>query len=413
MITATRNSDHSMVPIADIIVGPRHRQDLGELDVLAASLSEVGLLQPVVVTPNNRLVAGSRRLEAAKRLGWNTIPVHVVNLDDITKGEFAENACRKDFTPSEMVAILKALTPEVAKPVGRPRKGDQEITADCGNYRAPTTAAKVAAFCGVSPRMIEMAKAVTEAAEADPERYGPLQRRMDESGRVNRPYRELRQMQAAERRDEQASMIEGDVGIITGDFREAGASVDDDSIDLIFTDPPYTNETIDVYEHLARFAARVLRPGGLCLAYCGTYFVPRALASMQRHLDYSHLFAIRHSGRETIMRTVNVRNSWKPILGFCKPPLAPWWPAFSDLATGGSEKGDHPWQQAVGEARHFIDNLCPPRGIVCEPFAGSGTTCVAAHQLNRRYIAFEIDPQTAARARARVNEERPDKRKAI
>src|SRR5262249_39646537 len=88
--------------ITAIKVGQRHRKDLGDLDSLVESLETVGLLHPVVIDPEDRLIAGQRRLEAAKLLGWKTIPVRVVDLEAIALGEFAENACRKDFTPSEI-----------------------------------------------------------------------------------------------------------------------------------------------------------------------------------------------------------------------------------------------------------------------------------------------------------------------
>ena len=46
------------------------------------------------------LIAGKRRLEAYKVLGWIEIPVTVVDLAEIVRGEFAENAIRKDFLPA-------------------------------------------------------------------------------------------------------------------------------------------------------------------------------------------------------------------------------------------------------------------------------------------------------------------------
>ncbi|WP_457298656.1 ParB N-terminal domain-containing protein [Phyllobacterium sp. P5_D12] len=63
--------------IADIIVGPRLRRDLGDIAGLAASIEALGLLQPIVVTPGNELIAGHRRLLACHRLGWTTIPVFI------------------------------------------------------------------------------------------------------------------------------------------------------------------------------------------------------------------------------------------------------------------------------------------------------------------------------------------------
>ena len=47
---------------------------------LARSIGEVGLLHPVVVTSKGHLVAGARRLEACRILGWKKIPVTVLEL---------------------------------------------------------------------------------------------------------------------------------------------------------------------------------------------------------------------------------------------------------------------------------------------------------------------------------------------
>ena len=54
------------VKVTDIIVGERYRKDLGDIAALAASIQQVGLLQPIVVKPDMQLVAGRRRLEAVR-----------------------------------------------------------------------------------------------------------------------------------------------------------------------------------------------------------------------------------------------------------------------------------------------------------------------------------------------------------
>ena len=97
--------------IADIQIGERHRKDMGDIEGLARSIDEIGLLHPVVVRPDGTLVAGERRIKACLLLGWQDIPVTVVDLDAIIRGECDENQKRKDWTPTEAVAIAKELEP--------------------------------------------------------------------------------------------------------------------------------------------------------------------------------------------------------------------------------------------------------------------------------------------------------------
>ncbi len=61
--------------INEITVRNRHRKNLGDVESLAASIKQVGLLHPIVVRSDGRLIAGGRRLAACKRLGWQSVPV--------------------------------------------------------------------------------------------------------------------------------------------------------------------------------------------------------------------------------------------------------------------------------------------------------------------------------------------------
>jgi hypothetical protein len=99
----------STMPIAAIKIGKRHRHDMGDIEALAADIAGIGMLHPIVVRPDGKLIAGERRLRAAQMLGWKKIAVTVIDLTAVVRGEFAENAHRKDFTLSEAVAIKRAL----------------------------------------------------------------------------------------------------------------------------------------------------------------------------------------------------------------------------------------------------------------------------------------------------------------
>ena len=68
--------------IADIKVGTRHRRALGDIEGLADSIADFGLLHPITIDENGWLLAGMRRLAACKHLGWTEIPVNVVGCDD-------------------------------------------------------------------------------------------------------------------------------------------------------------------------------------------------------------------------------------------------------------------------------------------------------------------------------------------
>src|SRR5437773_2143663 len=98
-------------PIDGIRIGLRYRKDLGDLRSLAESITEVGLLHPIVVTPKGLLIAGQRRLEACRLLSWAEVPVTVIDLDEAARGEAHENFVRKDLLPSEIVALKRAIEP--------------------------------------------------------------------------------------------------------------------------------------------------------------------------------------------------------------------------------------------------------------------------------------------------------------
>lgn len=101
------------VYIDSIRVVGRHRKDLGDLRSLAASIEDVGLLNPITLTPDSRLVAGERRLEACRLLGWDSIPVRMArNLDEaaiLLRAERDENVERKEMLLSEKASLGEAL----------------------------------------------------------------------------------------------------------------------------------------------------------------------------------------------------------------------------------------------------------------------------------------------------------------
>lgn len=99
--------------VDSIRIGVRHRAELGDLQPLMDSIQRLGVLQPVTIAPDGVLICGRRRLEAVKRLGWNTVRVWVrTGLSDELSQLLAqqdENATHKPFTPLEAAALFREM----------------------------------------------------------------------------------------------------------------------------------------------------------------------------------------------------------------------------------------------------------------------------------------------------------------
>jgi len=201
-------------PIDSITIGKRHRNDVGDIASLAASIRDVGLLHPPVITPDGTLIAGERRIRACESLGWTRVDVRVVDLDNVTRGELAENVEREPFLPSELDAIRRTLEPE-ARAAAEQRMKAGKPSEKFSKGRA---ADKVAAFAGVSRPTLDKIAAVVAAAEAEPERFGKLAEDMDRTGRVDGVYRRLSNMQQADRiRAEPPPLPTGPFRVIVAD----------------------------------------------------------------------------------------------------------------------------------------------------------------------------------------------------
>lgn len=104
---------HTERALEAITVGVRHRRDLGDLDELAHSINEIGLLQPITVTPDGILVCGHRRLEAVRSLGWRTIKVWIRSgiSNRLTEllAQQDENSLHKPLSPTEQADLYAEL----------------------------------------------------------------------------------------------------------------------------------------------------------------------------------------------------------------------------------------------------------------------------------------------------------------
>jgi hypothetical protein len=158
------------------------------------------------------------------------------------------------------------------------------------------------------------------------------------------------------------------------------------------------------YTDLGRFAARVLKAGGSLITYLGDYALPEVLSRVLEspELRFWWPLAVKHGGRTAMLDKFGVVVRHKTLLWFVKGGQRALKHQVDTLVASRREKRHHCWEQGLTEAVYYISKLTPPGGLVVDPYAGSGTTCVAAIETGRRYIAFEKDSAVAQRARARI-----------
>jgi hypothetical protein len=217
---------------------------------------------------------------------------------------------------------------------------------------------------------------------------------------INRRRRKLyalKKLEPAKARREalrNATVIPDGLDLRIGDCREVLADIEDGTVPLILTDPPYGNAAEPLYRWLAEFAARVLVPGGSLICLTGKGRLPKDMAIFGEHLRWLWEHTMMLNPQQRIFGAGVICGS-KPFLHYtkgCRRRLEGRSPLIPDVIyTSGRDKSLHEWGQGDGGVAVFIEHLTDPGEVILDPFAGTATWGRIAHGLGRRWIGADIE----------------------
>ena len=371
-----------VVPIESVTLHPNNPRR-GDVEAVAASLERFGQQKPIVVQAATRyVVAGNHLLKAARSLGWTEIAANVEELDDAAAIGFMLADNRTADLGGYDDALLAAILAEQ----------DAAANLAATGYDADDVAAILAAAEISATRDPDAAPELPDPADlyVEPGDLWTLGRH---------------RLLCADSTDPAA----------------VARLVGDQAVDLLWTDPPYgvaysgktaaamtiANDDLGIADTRELVAAALrlvpLRAGGSF--YIASPAGPGQLAFLLALADAKLTF------RQTL---IWLKDSF--VLGHSdyhyrhEPFLYGWrdgaahrfradrrqdsvWeiarPGRSDL---------HPTTKPVELVERAIRNSCAPGDVVSDPFAGSGTTIIAAELTERRALAMELDPRYAQAA---------------
>ena len=199
------------------------------------------------------------------------------------------------------------------------------------------------------------------------------------------------------------------VDIRLGDFTKVLDDIQDNSIDMILTDPPYPYEFLHCWKELGEFAQKKLKDGGFLIAYSGQLYLPEVIQNVLTsgmkwywlgsclHGDMNENSNLRQSFE------VNMFNKHKPILFFYKGTKNKQENWCKDVFLNKkSSKDFHQWGQGLSIFDEIIKIFNPK--LVVDPFLGGGTTAIACMNNNINFIGCDIDEVSFNISKKRIKE---------
>lgn len=362
---------------------------------LLESIKKDGLWYPIVINDIEIVLDGHTRLRACKELGIDPQYIEKVFENTLLERKFIieSNLKRRqlnDFQKSELGIPLL----EIEKELAAQRQVDN--TPSVGKSRDV-----VAKQIGVSGTIFERSKKIIAVA---PENIKENLRAGKTT--ISKEYQKIRKdekkhIRQEEIKEKQVNLPES-VTLHNTDFQKT--FIEGDSVSLIFTDPPYHEKYLYLYEDLAVHASRVLRDGGSLLCFVGHYAIGTIINVMEKHgLKFHWPIAVIHSGPSASVFGRKILVGYKPILWFTKGSYQGEF--VRDVVCSEFQgKELHEWAQSTVESDYYIKYLTIENEIVYDPFMGQGTFGVSAVKQNRQFIGCEINAEHFENARRLISD---------
>lgn len=413
-------------PIDSIIVEDRARKDFGDLGALAASIKRHGILQNLVVDEQGKLLAGERRLRAAKMVGLTEVPVKLITeCDPLTRKliELEENLRRKEMVDAEKADLIREI--HKAHRAAEP-SWSQDKTADS---------------LGIDRTTVNVWLKVADAKDASPEVAEKLRKEgftsaykqyvHEKQTKVNAVLLQhlLKHQPAPVAGEAPTSMIDqASEMLLLGDCRELIKLVPDASVDLIYTDPPYgidlaqvktSGFTGDVYKddsaegyqalisQLAPEWVRVLKTDSWLVVWCDlrpamSNWLVNQLESLGLVHQPPQFYWIKDGGNfQCNLPATRFASGVEQALVFTKGRpvrLRQGLANYGVFAPVPETARIHALDRSLSLTKHLISVFCHSGHVVLDTFAGGGSTLRACVELGITATGFELDENNRNRA---------------
>jgi ParB-like chromosome segregation protein Spo0J len=369
-----------------------------EYKSLKESIKSNGLWLPIITNNQGVILDGHHRFKACQELGVQMrLAVREFDSELWEKKFVIETNLKRrqlnDFQKAELGVLLLPIEQELAK---QRQVHDSSSSNDQKGNARDITASKV----GMSGTTFERAKKVIERA---PEEVKQSLR--DGKTTISKEYQKIQKDEKRKIRQDEIKSLQVKLPSSVTLYNQAfqTTAIAPGSVSLIFTDPPYHEKYLHLYDDLAEHAAKALRDGGSLITYAGHYAIGTIINKMEAHgLKFHWPIAVIHSGPSASVFGRKILVGYKPMLWFVKGKYEGEF-VRDVIQSEFQGKELHEWAQSTKESDYYIKYLTIENEIVYDPFMGQGTFGISAVRQNRQFIGCEVDPDHFANAERMIS----------